>query len=236
MVDVYFDGHDWIHLSPEFCLILPYQVSDFESLCYQHIPLFTRNYFPQKGDIVLDIGAWNGAELPVWSRAVGPTGHVYAVEADPAFYKKMLKVVELLGLDNVTCINAAISDTDGIANLGIYPGNGLNSSIFSTNAPESVQVPAITLDTLLETYTIKTVDYLKMNIEGAENLAVKGIRNPRAVKNWCISTHDFCQIPSKNNIVNFFNKNEIFVDLHEDVEHEPWKGGYVYVNTEFVSP
>ena len=85
------------------------------------------------------------------------------------------------------------------------------------------------IDNILEEYSIQNVDYVKINIEGAETYALLGVKDLKRIKNWCISTHDFCGIKTKNSVVNFFNDKGILVKIHEEVENEPWKGGYVYV-------
>lgn len=230
MEEIYFDGEDWVHLSEDLCLIYTEKVDYFKYLCTMHIPLFTRNYCPKEGDIVLDIGSGVGAELSTFSKLVGDSGHVYAIEADPDLYKKNLKVVKLLGLKNVTCINVAIMDKPGTVDIGRFSKDGIDSSIYVKESKDVITVQATALQGLLDEYQIKTVDYAKMNIEGAETYALQGLKDLSRVKNWCISTHDFLKINTKNFVVNFFNSRGVLVDLHEEVEGKPYLGGYLYVN------
>ena len=229
MEKIYFDGKDWVHLSDDVCLVYPDKVDNFEQICTMHIPLFTRNYCPKEGDIVLDIGSGVGAEISTFSKLVGDSGHVYAIEADPELYLKNIKVVSLLGLNNVTCINTAIMDKAGEIEIGRFSVDGIDSSIYTKESKDIIKVKSTSIDGIIEEYGLDKVDYIKINIEGAETYALQGISDPYKIKNWCISSHDFIGINTKNFVINFFNSKGILVDLHEEVKDKPWEGGYIYV-------
>lgn len=226
----YFDGKDWIHISEDLCLVYPTRVNAFERLCTEHIPLFTKNYYPKEGDVIMDLGSGVGAEICVFSKAVGDSGHVYAIEADPDLYEKNLKVVEVMGLKNVTCVNAAVMEKSGTVSIGRFSQIGLDSSIHVEDSTDVISVPAKSIDDLMLEHGISELAYIKINIEGAEVNALQGVSDLQKIKNWCISTHDFCGIPTKNFVVNFFNSRGILVEIHEEVRSHPWKGGYLYVN------
>jgi FkbM family methyltransferase len=236
MQKIYQDGDNWIHLSKDLCLISNTKNDNFKYECMQHIPLFTKNYFPKLGDVVFDVGSWNGVELPIWSKAVGSSGHVYAIEADPKFYNQSLKVVELLGLKNVTCINAALMDSVGKIKIRVFSDNGLETTVHKEASPwmttkqsREIFVPATTMDKIISDYKISHIDYVKMNIEGAEEFAIQGLKDFSMVSNWCISTHDFCGIPTKDFMLNFLTNKKLTIDTHEEVPEMPAMGGYLYV-------
>ncbi len=203
---------------------------DKEKHCLsENAGLFTRNYQPKAGDTVMDIGSGVGEELCFFSTSVGESGHVYAIEADPILYRRSVKLVELFGLKNVTCINAAVMDKSGSVTIGKYYEDGINSSIYAKDAKVFITAAARSIDEILDEYGIDSLDYVKMNIEGAESFAVQGVKDLSRIKNWCISTHDFCGIPTKEFIVDFFTSKGIAVDIHEEVEFQPHKGGYLYI-------
>lgn len=178
----------------------------------------------------MDLGSGVGAEICVFSKAVGDSGHVYAIEADPDLYEKNLKVVEVMGLKNVTCVNAAVMEKSGTVSIGRFSQIGLDSSIHVEDSTDVISVPAKSIDDLMLEHGISELAYIKINIEGAEVNALQGVSDLQKIKNWCISTHDFCGIPTKNFVVNFFNSRGILVEIHEEVRSHPWKGGYLYVN------
>ena len=227
--NIYFDGTDYVHISEGICLVYPERMENFKEFCTQHIGLFTKNYYPQPGDVIMDIGSGVGAELCVFSKAVGESGHVYAIEADPKLHLKNLKVVELLNLKNVTCINSAVMDKKGVVDIGIFSMGGVDSSIYTRGSSNIISVKSESIDDIMNFYKIETIDYVKINIEGAETYAISGVKDLSKIKNWCISTHDFCGINTKNFVVNFFNSRGILVDIHDEIEGKPWEGGYVYV-------
>ena len=53
-------------------------------------------------------------------------------------------------------------------------------------------VEGVTFDSLCERYGINRIDFLKMNIEGAERSALPGCRDAlHRVRNVCVAAHDF---------------------------------------------
>jgi hypothetical protein len=121
-------------------------------------------------------------------------------------------------------------DKPGNIDIGIFSEGGIDSSIYVDNAEEKISVPATTIDEMISDYGIKQIDYIKINIEGAEEFAIQGISDLSKIKNWCISTHDFCGIKTKDFVVNFFSEKNVPIDIHEEVDDKPWEGGYIYIN------
>lgn len=68
------------------------------------------------GSTVAEIGAGRGQMAVRIARRVGPSGHVYATEIDPALVGKIRARVVAAGLDNVTVVQATPTDT------GLPPG------------------------------------------------------------------------------------------------------------------
>jgi hypothetical protein len=64
------------------------------------------------GDVVIDIGAYAGVTSIIFAKLLGPTGHVYAFEADKTNYTCAKMNIEMaakaLGLQNITLIRKAI--------------------------------------------------------------------------------------------------------------------------------
>jgi ubiquinone/menaquinone biosynthesis C-methylase UbiE len=68
------------------------------------------------GDKVAEIGAGNGAMAVRMARKVGPNGHIYATEIDPARIKQIHERARKARLDNVTVVAATPT------NSGLAPG------------------------------------------------------------------------------------------------------------------
>jgi FkbM family methyltransferase len=67
----------------------------------------------RKGDTVLDLGANFGMYAYHLSRAVGPTGRVYAFEPVPSTFSALRVATRLLRLRNVELIEKGCSETNG---------------------------------------------------------------------------------------------------------------------------
>src|SRR5262249_42303416 len=82
---------------PDTAKALSDSTADFWCHCFK----------PQPGMVILDIGAGDGADTFNFSRAVGPTGKVIAVEAHPRTFEMLRTNCRLNRLANVIPVNAA---------------------------------------------------------------------------------------------------------------------------------
>ena len=136
----------------------------------------------QPGWTCVDIGANIGAvSVPLWSR-VGPGGSVISIEADPSDVDKIKANLKLNGCPEDYVVNVAIADKKGVMQLRVYPEcNGwqtLGNPSFAKNYESYViDVPVINFDEFADTYKIKTADFMKIDVEGAEILVLSGMRS-----------------------------------------------------------
>ncbi len=115
--------------------------------------------------IILDIGA-NIGTTSLFLAHTYPEATIYAVEADPDIYKRLL--INTAPYKNVHCFNLAMSNTDGTMTFN-KGGSHLGGSIKErTSTVSSVTIPAKKLSTLLKEQNIPNIDLLKIDIEGAE--------------------------------------------------------------------
>jgi len=149
-------------------------------------------YTPRAGDTIVDIGAGRGEDVFAFSRAVGGEGRVYAIEPHPVSFAALQKFCERNGLQNVTAINRACVDTPAdleIETLPVWESNYVRSGPAS---PTSFAVKGGPFDDLCAERGIGRIDFLKMNIEGAERMALSGCRRAlRRTHHVCIAAHDF---------------------------------------------
>ena len=121
------------------------------------------------GDIVFDCGAYTGNTSLYFSRKTGPAGHVFGFEPGPQTFP--VYAGNMQGLDNVTAIPAAVGKICGQAN---FSGSGRGSHF---GGHGDIVVPVTTLDAFFEQHSLARVDFIKMDIEGAEAAALSGARN-----------------------------------------------------------
>ena len=189
--------------------------------------LFLYEYTPQPGDVVFDVGAGIGAETLLFSRLVGAGGRVVAIEAHPRTYARLALLCRVNRLDNVVPLQVAASYEEGtvaISDTAQHLRNALGA--------DGVPVRARRLDTIASELGIDGVDFLKMNIEGAERDAVHAL--PRGTRHVCISCHDFLAdaggpdvLRTKEHVRRFLVEKGFHVTSREDAA-EPWTRDYLY--------
>ena len=149
-------------------------------------------YSPKPGDTVVDIGAGLGSETFYYAASVGQLGRVLSIEAHPYIYKFLSKTITLNKFNWVQVVNTAVSDRKGFAFIEDDIHSHIGNSIVQDSDSSSLQVETITLDQLCDLYGLVQIDFLKVNIEGAERLAIAGMNSIiKRTKCVCISCHDF---------------------------------------------
>ena len=194
--------HDFCPRSrPPFWMTLPPESGRLGFLCDLQDTVarevcFTGQYEPQETMLVrstlrpgmtfVDVGANWGYYTLLGAHLVGPTGRVVSLEPHPALYAVLRGNIDHNRLDQVTTLQVAAADRPGGVTLnGFDRGNGNFglSRIDPDAAPErGVSVPARPLDELLSREGLDRVDLMKMDIEGAETLALDGLRRTLAAR------------------------------------------------------
>ncbi len=143
---------------------------------------------PKEGDIVVDIGAHMGRYTIPSAKSVGVSGKVIAVEAHPYNFGILQHNLKLNKLTNVSALNSAVYSKK--ANLKLYlpdedlgytmhhsvMTNYLSTKYNNEIERKFVEVEADTLDNLLKSSAITTVNWIKIDVEGAEYEVLKGAR------------------------------------------------------------
>lgn len=135
---------------------------------------FTRELFEnaiKPGMVVLDLGANLGYYTLLAARA-GAT--VIAVEPDPRSYAYLVRNVQRNGFaGQVMLVRKAVSDRAGSVSFGLHIGPESSSLFAAPEESESIEVDAVAIDELLPEEVV--VDVIKMDIEGAEIHALRGM-------------------------------------------------------------
>jgi FkbM family methyltransferase len=191
-------------------------------------------YRPRAGDTILDIGAGDGLDSLVFSRAVGPSGKVLAVEAHPATFVLLEQTCRLNGLENVTPSHRAVMDRPGsvaIAEEGSH--RDFFSVVGADGSSATKTVAGSTLDDLCREHGLARVDFLKMNIEGAERYALQGARGLlERTPHVCIACHDFLadgnpELATKSFVIDLLEHHGFEVTVRD--EHPlPWVRDHVH--------
>jgi FkbM family methyltransferase len=123
---------------------------------------------------IVDLGA-NVGYTAAWYAARYPAARVIAVEMDSANHELAQRNIAAFG-DRCTVLNAAIWDSDGELE---YDGGEEQGFRVATLDPEQVairrrSVRSRSLDSLFEELGLEHVDFVKMDIEGAESVVFSG--------------------------------------------------------------
>jgi len=150
------------------------------------------------GMTVLDVGAHVGYYSRRCARLVGESGRVIAFEPHPRTFRVLSHNVN--GCGNVTSLQLALAETEGTAELHDYLIMSASGSLHYDQAMIELQrsqlttsdvAPRIAHDFPVQTFTVRTmpadaclsemgverVDVVKMDIEGAEISALRGMRH-----------------------------------------------------------
>jgi FkbM family methyltransferase len=153
-------------------------------------------YKPKAGDVIVDIGAGMGEDALLFSSSVGKSGAVFSFEAHPVTARALKKTVEYSNLSNVTVVEAAIYNQRCTIKIEDRPMEAWqeNSILTPDGAPpgRTLLIQAFPLDEFEPLQRYDHIDFVKMNIEGAELDALGGMsRTLRKTRHICVACHDF---------------------------------------------
>jgi FkbM family methyltransferase len=131
------------------------------------------------GDVFYDVGANVGFFTVIAARRVGPFGRVAAFEPVPATVEALLRNLQLNGFDNVTVVPKAAAASSALAQFEV--GETSTQSRLRTDgrgdlSQRVIEVETIPIDELVERGDLEPPSLVKIDVEGAELEAVRGMR------------------------------------------------------------
>ena len=135
-----------------------------------------------KGMKALDIGANIGYYSTLISQVAGENGLILALEPDPESYKYLDKTINSFKIRNVLPLPIAASDIKQKLPLFISKDNRGDNRLYQNDQlREEIEVDCLTIDELLEINNLKTVDFIKIDVQGYEPKVFKGMK--KVIKN-----------------------------------------------------
>ncbi len=180
----------WVHNFPNAVLVEPEILlplhSELENISAD---AWTYRYKPGEGDIVLDVGAGTGWDTLYFSRLVGVSGKVISIEAHPRTFSCLRRMCLLNQLENVALLNLAVTAMESDVFISDRIAHQANTIM---DEDKGIRVRGRDLDSIVSALALPRIDLLKVNIEGAERLAIAGMSETiRKTRYVCISCHDF---------------------------------------------
>ena len=156
------------HISTHDITILPRLLSDdYEKA---EIRLFRRLLRP--GMRVVDLGANIGVYTVIAASCVGPRGRVFAFEPAPENVAFLRRNLEANGIANVQVVSKAVGDSPQTVKLYLA-AHSVGTHSVSKVGPQSIDVEVIRVDDAIPSN--ETIDVIKMDIEGFEPAALRGM-------------------------------------------------------------
>ena len=128
------------------------------------------DHFVNENSVVLDVGSWSGV---LTLNAAKTAKEVHALDPDPVCFNELNTNVELNPAiaDKIKTYKTAISDTKETVRLSARETYGASSSSIlerKRDTENSLELNTISLEDFLVQENIQKVDFVKMDVEGAE--------------------------------------------------------------------
>jgi FkbM family methyltransferase len=132
---------------------------------------------------VFNLGANHGVIALMLAQAVGPDGHVVALEANPYDARAAARNAELNDMRQLTCLSAAVGEQSGEVRFGL--GGEVDDG---SGKGGGVRVPAYSIDDLAARHGAPDVVF--MDVEGYEFRALAGAATTLAQRpDWFVEVH-----------------------------------------------
>lgn len=131
------------------------------------------------GDIVIDGGSNVGFFTLLAATELRGCGRVLAFEPDPGTWALLQQNIRWNGFNNlIRAEQQALTDSSGILDFSVDTEEPMLSSLIAreTSSSRTVHVAGVRLDSYLSAAGLNGADIIKLDLEGAEPLALEGAR------------------------------------------------------------
>lgn len=164
-------------------------ISDSLSFYYSHREIFIDEIYKftcnKKQPIILDCGSNHGVSI-MYFKKLYPNAKIVGVEADPNIYRLLRNNIFEQNYENVTLLNSALCHKAGTV---LFFSEGADGGRIHDmeNPTQTCEINTVTLDELID----GEIDFLKMDIEGAETDVICASTKIGCIKQMFIEYHSF---------------------------------------------
>lgn len=168
-------------------------VPNIKCICYPNDSLYSTlvmyQKFPEYGEMqfllntlrssdnFIDIGANIGVYSLLASSRI-KNGRIFSFEPSPKISGQLLENINLnLKTEGIKVINEVVSDKTGFVDFDISSNPDYNHISYSVKGKSILRLKATTLDKFISENKINHVKLIKIDVEGAELLVLKGMEN-----------------------------------------------------------
>lgn len=132
----------------------------------------------REGDVCIDVGANFGWYTTLLRKLCGESGAVHAFEPVPPIYNELIDNYRLMNEpENVFLNNLALGDVPGEIEVNVFSGLSTGHASMSDRGRDDAtpfKCKIVTLDSYLKESSVTDVNFIKVDIEGAEILFLRG--------------------------------------------------------------
>jgi FkbM family methyltransferase len=132
----------------------------------------------REGDVCLDVGANFGWYSTLFHKYCGASGAVHAFEPMPPTFAELEQNYRLMGNPpNVFINNLGLGEKEDELTINLFEGLSTGHASMSSQGRDdaiSFKCKVVTLDSYLEEKAVGDVNFIKVDIEGAEMMFLKG--------------------------------------------------------------
>ncbi|MEJ7860579.1 MAG: FkbM family methyltransferase [Pyrinomonadaceae bacterium] len=152
-----------------------YFLGTYENFCTETVKKYIG-----RGDVCLDVGANMGWYSTLFRDICGAEGAVHSFEPVPQTFAELEKNVALNGSPpNVFLNNFGLGDEEKETEIYLFddlPSGHASLAPGKTHSAQAILINIKTLDSYLEMRKIKQVDFVKVDVEGAEMMFLRGAK------------------------------------------------------------
>ena len=172
---------------------VPFKIADAKSFYHSFREIFYDRIYEFRSSseqpLIIDCGSNCGASV-VYFKSIYPQCRIVAVEADPKIFNRLEWNVKQRGYSDIVLINKAVSV--GSSPVYFYQDGADCGRIRQVDGCEGViEIEVVHLDDLID----GQVDFLKMDIEGAEAESIISSKKLDRVRQCFIEYHSFKDSP-----------------------------------------
>lgn len=142
------------------------------------VNIYEKKYALKEGDIIVDLGANIGAFTVKAAKIVGGRGKIIAVEPEERNLRCLEKNIEINELRNCVVVPKGVWSKKSRMKFFLGPASGWHSLVRERDTfmeRPFTEIVVDTLDNILTELEINKVDFIKMDREGSEIEALKGM-------------------------------------------------------------
>jgi FkbM family methyltransferase len=168
-----------------------FKIADSSTFAFSFQEIFLQQIYrfnsPTKSPVIVDCGSNYGTSI-VYFKSLYPEAKIIGIEADPKIFELLKWNIESRNYSDVTLMNKAVLGNANGESVKFYTEGSEGGRVYAIeNTKEIVEVESIHLDELLS----EPIDFLKMDIEGAETEAILSSNNLKYVSQLFIEYHSF---------------------------------------------